>query len=277
MGNRYAIIGAGGYIAPRHMAAIQSIGGQIVLACDESDSVGILDSFEDKQESLIQFTTSPNDFFQRLTDRVVDTVVVVTPNGQHTSHAVTALMAGCDVVVEKPLGICGEDADKFIQHAKDYQNTVYPVVQLRHHPHLGLLRDGNHPLVQIDYGVYRGDWYHRSWKGNEISSGGLLMNLGVHLFDLCIHLWGEARAIDDVKITPTEASGVTIHEHADVEWSLACNQRPTRRVFKVNGHSLDMSSQIGKLHEAVYRDMKPWPLEDVARAIHLIDRIKRAA
>ena len=275
MGNRYAIIGAGGYIAPRHMRAIQATGGEIVLACDLSDSVGILDSFEAKQSNLIRFTTSQNDFFRRLKD--VDRVVVCTPNGQHTHHTFEALWAGCDVICEKPLGICGPDVDKFIQRAKDAPGTVYPVVQLRHHPHLSLLREGNHPLVTIDYGVYRGDWYHRSWKGNAISSGGLLMNLGVHLFDLCIHLWGEAQAIDDVKITEFEASGVTIHEHADVEWSLACNQRPTRRVFKVNGHELDMSSQIGKLHEAVYRDMKAWPLEDVARAIHLIDRIKRAA
>lgn len=270
---RYAILGAAGYIAPRHMQAITDLGGEIVLACDISDSVGILDKYAPD----CRFTCDPREFFALCQD--VDVVSVCTPNYLHVQHAISALKAECDVVLEKPIATCAIQAEELIRRARHWPGTIYPVVQLRHHQGLPIdLQEGAWD-VEIDYAVYRGDWYDRSWKG-DAESGGLLMNIGIHLFDLCLHLFGDATGVVASSISPRGASGIFTCERATVRWGLTRSADEPRRIFRAGDVEIDLSSRFARLHTEVYRHVmtgESWALGDVARAVGLVDEIKRRA
>lgn len=279
---RFAIIGAAGYIAPRHMKAIIENGGELVAACDVSDSVGVLDQFSRD----CRFTTDPEEFFNNLAD--VDLVTITSPNHLHFSHTRQALEAGCSVVLEKPAAVTGHEADNLVALAGKYpEQRVYPIVQLRYHDEIVALHENfknasprDSPAVcEIDYATYRGPWYEKSWKGDEKKSGGLLMNLGVHLFDLCLYVFGPFIRVINAKIAPGEAVGTFRCQHAIVNWRLSSHERQPRRVFSIAGLRIDLSNQLLTLHKQVYSDvMKGWgfSIDDAAQAIRVIDIIKQS-
>jgi UDP-N-acetyl-2-amino-2-deoxyglucuronate dehydrogenase len=264
------------------MAAIEAAGGTIVAACDISDSAGILDSFSKD----CRFTTNPGEFFKRhLYD--VDCVVICTPNYLHCSHAIWALEKNCDVVLEKPIAV-GWDTlaggKKLLHESKRHSGNIYPVLQLRYHPEVEQIKMAR-PVcdvadVEIDYAVWRGDWYDRSWKGRERESGGLLLNLGIHLFDLCLYLWGDCSAIRSATRGPHEAHGRFRCARAEVRWRVCCKERKPHRVFRVDNTVLDMTAQIGQLHGRVYEEIlagRAFDITEAAKALQLIDKIKEKA
>jgi UDP-N-acetyl-2-amino-2-deoxyglucuronate dehydrogenase len=279
---RFALIGAAGYIAPRHMDAIRHVGGELVSACDTHDSVGVLDSYAPS----CRFTTNQDEFFGSLDD--VDTCVVCTPNCLHVIHALRALEAGCNVILEKPTAVRGtgpSSAEVLVERAKDYTGTVYPVVQLRSQPDIAALRDEVRSTremyhVEIDYATYRGPWYAASWKGRQDQSGGLLVNLGIHLIDLCLYVFGPFIHSTKAKIAEDEASGMFRCERATVRWRLSTRDMETRRVFRVAGREIDLSNGMRELHRTMYHDVVRgvgWDLPDTAHALHAIDAIKAVA
>lgn len=281
---KFGLIGAAGFIAPRHMDAINSIGGELITACDLSDSVGILDRYAPK----CSFCTNPDEWFMDYL-RHVDTIVVCTPNHLHGLHAQMGLNAGCNIILEKPISIRGEgysSAESLCATMGKFRHVIYPVVQLRYHPNVVELKNyisGNRGKVfhcQIDYTAYRGPWYQKSWKGDEEKSGGLLVNLGVHLVDLCCHMFGPFLHPIESHIGKEESHGIFRCEHATVSWKLATNDMNTRRVFKVAGQELDLSNGMKSLHRTFYEHVSSgdrFTLEDVSQSIHAIDRIKMQA
>jgi len=276
---KFAIIGAAGYIAPRHMQAITENGGTIVAACDTSDSVGILDRYAPD----CAFTQNSVEFFKDYLGDV-DIVSVCSPNHYHVSHTRRALGAGCDVVLEKPLAVCGAEADALVAAAHDSGNKVYPVIQLRYHDEIQTLREQflHAPLsvtadCEIDYSTYRGPWYDKSWKGKPAHSGGLLVNLGVHLFDLCMFVFGPFIHVVNAEIGQHEARGVFRCQKAIIRWRLSSREREPRRVFKIAGQNIDLSNQLLTLHKQVYSEVmrgRGFDLDDAAQALRVIDRVK---
>ncbi len=288
---RFALIGAAGYIAERHARAISDVGGELVCACDTSDSVGYLD----RVAPTCQFTLNSSEFFDDYLKRCrVDTVVVCTPNYLHPSHARSALDAGCNVILEKPLCVRGSglnSAEVLIAAVRDLPRRIFPVVQLRHHPDILALRsevkasrDFYH--CEIDYQSYRGHWYEKSWKGQENQSGGLLVNLGVHLFDLCIYVFGPFIHAGKTKLSRrpsgmvSSAEGTFRTERATIKWRLSIDHPEIKRVFSVAGQAIDVSNRMAELHREVYLEAMrnhAWDLDDVSLALHAIDRIKAQA
>ena len=271
----FAIIGAAGYIAPRHMEAITHNGGRIVAACDTSDSVGILD----KYGYDIEFSDDSYDFFMGLPGLNVDYLVVCTPNDMHVEHTQCGLEKGAKVICEKPMGLTPEDTYFSFLSQQLTCRRIYNVLQLRYHPTILALK-ANPPKesVSIQYYTPRGKWYNKSWKGDEGRSGGILMNIGIHLFDMLTWIFGPLEILD-LQIQEPNAigsfraeSGVTILWDLSTEPAMGAN-----RTLLVDGEKFDFSTGFTDLHKEVYRDILAgggYGIDDARPAIELVNRMR---
>lgn len=283
---RFALIGAAGFVAPRHLQAIKDVGGKLVAALDPHDGVGALDHFDKDTE----FFTDEH-AFERHLERMnlagnpVDWVVVCSPNFMHFSHIKMGLWCGARVLCEKPLVVNPNNLDRLVEvesayngHAGDHR--VFTVLQLRHAPMLQQLRAEvaiGHHNVRLVYTTPRGRWYERSWKGDVAKSGGIITNIGIHMLDLLLWLFGPVSKIDKVDIRPDTASGRLILDRADVEWDLSINRdhMPERtlsigpKTWSINGFE--------NLHTAVYRETlagRGHTIEDARPAVELAARLR---
>ena len=270
----FALIGAAGYIAPRHMQAIRATGNQLVAALDPSDSVGIIDSYFPESAFFTEFER-----FDRHIDKLrrsggterVDFVSICSPNYLHDSHIRFALRSDADVICEKPLVLNPWNIDGLIDAEAAAGRAVSTVLQLRVHPTITALRDrvragaadGRKHEVDLTYVTSRGRWYLYSWKGDEKKSGGIATNIGVHFFDMLHFIFGD---VQDNKVHlagPTRAGGYLEYEQARVRWFLsvepedlpeassAAGQR-TFRSITVDGEEIEFSGGFGDLHDRSY-------------------------
>src|ERR1043165_9962505 len=193
----FALIGAAGYIAPRHMRAIKAVGGDLRVALDPKDSVGIIDSYFPDARFFVEFER-----FDRYIDKLrrtgekVDYVSICSPNYLHDAHTRFALRSDADAICEKPLVLNPWNLDGLVDAAGREGRSVYTILQLRLHPTIRALRDkiAAEPDrihdVDLTYITSRGRWYHVSWKGSEEKSGGVATNIGIHFFDMLIYIFG---------------------------------------------------------------------------------------
>ena len=230
MGN-FALLGAAGFVAPRHFQAIRDAGQRLLAAVDLHDSVGALDRYF--PEAL--FFNDPGDFQHFLAARQrrpasqrIDYVSVCTPNDLHFEHVRMALQAGADAICEKPLVVDPTDLERLAQIEAATGRRAFTILQLRYHPavaawreKLAANRNGRLTQVELHYVTRRGPWYQVSWKGCEERSGGLAMNIGIHLFDLLIWLFGETLEISVEQCAPTRMSGALRLAKAEVRWFLS--------------------------------------------------------
>lgn len=288
---RFAITGVCGFVAPRHLNAIREIGGTVVAALDPHDSAGLLDNYNKR----CQFFTEPERFDRHLDQlrragKPVDWLVVCSPNHLHDAHVRLGLRNGCNVLCEKPLALQPKNVDALAALARECDRKVRTVLQLRLHPMVmawkkQLSRRTERSDVLIEYYTPRGRWYHYSWKGDEARSGGIVTNIGVHLFDMMIHLFGDLlndRPYEFVKIGRDQAEGTVRLQRADVRWRLSTSPvlLPTRRIF-VNGDRVDLSAvEFENGHTAVYEETilrdGGWAPEDARPAIALCHAIRTA-
>jgi UDP-N-acetyl-2-amino-2-deoxyglucuronate dehydrogenase len=279
----FALIGAGGYVAPKHLSAIREIGGDLLCAMDLSDSVGVLDSYF----PLAAFYTEESAFWTAVQENPPTYVIVCTPNHLHTSHTLMALRAGANVICEKPLVVDLQDLQRLQEAASTTGRKVYPVLQLRLHPEIMKLRQAEFSETQrvsLRYLTRRGPWYLRSWKGDDSLSGGLLMNIGVHFFDTLIDIYGAVVSFEIKGIGPRRAAGSLVLENACVEWelSIAAEDLPSLktavRQLVVGGKTIDFTNGFAELHAETYRRILQgdgFSLEDVRPSLELIDRLRR--
>jgi len=273
---RFALIGCG-YVAAKHLDAIKHVGGEVVLCIDPHDSVGVLDQYAPRARYW------PTVLEGYVDD--VDVAVICTPNHLHLRHAEPWLEAGKHVVLEKPIGMGSAQCKEVLgPHAP----LVHSVVQLRDHPDVmayPVAERAKAREVEIRYCSPRGRWYRTSWKGDEQRAGGILMNIGVHLFDLALHLFGD---VDDMGLDsygPDAASGWLHHRQGSLtKWKLSTPlpevQPVAIRTISVDGGQwlLDLSD-IAKhhLHRRVYERMltgSSWPVADVVRSIAVIEQLR---
>lgn len=270
----FFVFGVGGYVAHRHLAAIRIVGGTLVGACDTHDSVGILDSmalnarFVTNEESARAFLAGHLRTGHRF-------CVICTPTDRHLDHAGMALAQGWNVICEKPV-VLDEIQYRALQAAEAAARnaTVWPVLQMRFHPELQALRSRVNAIsrlrrhqVELMYFTPRGSWYGQSWKADPSRSGGLALNIGIHLFDCLIWIFGQPIS---VQVAPAGSdqhlSGVLQLERADVSWVLSTRPsdhpeyrsapvpeqlRPLRRMV-VDGEPVDFST-ASDMHVAAYR------------------------
>lgn len=269
----FALIGAAGYIAPRHMTAIKATGNRLVAALDPNDSVGILDSYFPDSSFFTQFER-----FDRHVDKLrrtgagdaVDYVSICSPNYLHDSHMRFALRSEADAICEKPLVLNPWNIDALSELEADTGRRINTILQLRVHPAIVALRDevtrgaGNAKHeVDLTYITSRGRWYLHSWKGDERKAGGVATNIGVHFFDMLNFIFGGLQRNEVHLNSATSAGGYLEYERARVRWflsidadtlppaALAAGQR-TYRSITVDGEEIEFSGGFTDLHTLSY-------------------------
>ncbi|MDB5228484.1 MAG: gfo/Idh/MocA family oxidoreductase [Bacteroidota bacterium] len=274
----FALIGAAGYIAPRHLKAIKSVGGNLLAAYDIADSVGVLDQYFPG----CNFFTDEFEFYNRLLDDLhVDYMVICSPNYLHEEHCRNALKLGVDIICEKPLVLTINELEQLQELEHLTQKNIYTILQLRLHPLLKQLKEeikDKKYNVNIEYFTPRGNWYHASWKGDVKKSGGIATNIGIHLFDLATWLFGEVIEISVEKNTATESIGNLQLKNADVNWHLSIeNEMMPKRQFIIDGKTYEFTEAFSDLHTISYEHIlnkKGFTTVDVKPSIDIVERIR---
>jgi UDP-N-acetyl-2-amino-2-deoxyglucuronate dehydrogenase len=273
--SNFALIGAAGYIAPRHMAAIKANGQRLVAALDPSDSVGVIDDYFPDSAFFTEFER-----FDRHVDKLrrskardaIDYVAICSPNYLHDSHIRFALRSDADVVCEKPLVLNPWNIDGLAEIEEGSGRRINTILQLRVHPAIIALKEqvaaaasrATKHEVDLTYITSRGEWYLRSWKGDERKSGGIATNIGVHFFDMLNFVFGALQHSEVHRRSETEAAGYLEYEAARVRWYLsiesaalpesarASGQR-TYRSITVDGEEIEFSGGFNDLHAVSYQ------------------------
>ena len=295
----FALIGAAGYIAPRHMKAIKATGNNLIAAFDKGDSVGIIDSYFPDTDFFVEFERFDR-HIEKLkyeTDTYLDFVSICSPNYLHDAHIRFALRSGADAICEKPLVLNPWNVDK-LQHVEEKTGKrIYNVLQLRVHPSIIALREKVKQAkkdtkfeVDLTYLTSRGHWYQTSWKGNAEKSGGIATNIGVHFYDMLSWIFGDVQE-NIVHVHENDhAAGYLEFEHARVKWFLSINSKylpkeikdagqTTFRSIKINDEELEFSGGFSDLHTMVYKDIlagKGYGLDDARTAIEIVHDIRNS-
>ncbi|SFK49640.1 Gfo/Idh/MocA family protein [Rhodanobacter glycinis] len=297
---KFGLIGAAGYIAPRHMQAIKDTGNTLVAAYDPNDSVGIIDSHFPDADFFTEFER-----FDRHVDKLhrsnhgnkLDYISICSPNYLHDSHMRFALRSGADAICEKPLVLNPWNIDALQDIERDTGRKVNTILQLRVHPAIVALRDkvraaGNDTKHEVDlsYITSRGHWYLQSWKGDLKKSGGIATNIGVHFFDMLHFIFGDLQSNLVHHSADTKAAGYLEYEHARVRWFLSVDindvpaaQREagqrTYRSITVDGEEIEFSGGFTDLHTRTYERIlagQGYGLEDNRTAITAVSTIRNA-
>ncbi|HRK53716.1 MAG TPA: Gfo/Idh/MocA family oxidoreductase [Cyclobacteriaceae bacterium] len=292
----FALIGAAGYIAPRHLQAIKATGNNLVAAMDKNDSVGILDSYFPDCDFFTEFER-----FDRHLDKLkrkgikIDYVSICSPNYLHDSHIRFALRHGADAICEKPLVLNPWNVDALSEIEDETRRKVYTILQLRLHPSIIALREQvqNGPKekvydVELSYVTSRGNWYHHSWKGDVSKSGGIATNIGIHFFDMLIWVFGEVKENFVVELSDKKASGKLVLQQANVNWKLSVdfkdlpnevqNQgKRTYRSLKLAGKEIEFSDGFTDLHTKSYEQIlggEGFGLSESKKSIEIVQKFR---
>jgi UDP-N-acetyl-2-amino-2-deoxyglucuronate dehydrogenase len=293
---RFALIGAAGYIAPRHMRAVKDTGSDLVAAFDPYDGVGVIDSFFPDADFFTEFER-----FDRHVDKLrrmgtpIDYVSVCSPNYLHDAHIRFGLRAGCDVICEKPLVLNPWNVDALREIEQETGKKVYTILQLRLHQDIIKLKQKveNGPIdkiyeVDLKYITSRGKWYNYSWKGEAAKSGGIATNIGIHFFDMLTWVFGDVKENIVEKHTSDTASGVLVLERARVKWFLSIDYtqipsavreqgKRTYRTLSMEGEEIEFSDGFTDLHTLSYSEIlagRGFGIEEAKGAIEIAHQIR---
>ena len=292
----FAITGVGGYIAPRHLKAIKETGNKLVAAFDIHDSVGVLDSYF---PDTVFFTSAQKfeQYLQQLKEEgtPLDYLSVCSPNHVHEEHVLMGFRAGADVICEKPVVLTPASLDRLAKAEKETGKKVSTIMQLRLHPAVKALKElisqsspAQRYAVTVKYITARGQWYHNSWKGDIARSGGIATNIGIHLFDMLLWLFGAVKENKVTIHTAERAAGHLVLENADVDWELSIDkndlpesvQLEQKRIFRslqIDGKEIDFSEGLMTLHTASYEAIlsgKGFCLETTGPSVQLVTGIR---
>lgn len=292
----FALMGAAGYIAPRHMKAIRETDNTLFAAYDINDSVGILDSHFPEAQFFTEFEQF--DCFvdaRRRSGRGLDYVAIASPNYLHDAHMRFALRSGADAICEKPLVLQPEEIDGLLAMEKATGNNIHTILQLRLHPAILAFQkkvrsDSAKFDVDLTYVTSRGNWYLKSWKGDERKSGGIATNIGVHFFDMLQFVFGTLQHNEVHLKTPVKSAGFLEYANARVRWflSLDVNDVPTAlrekgqrtyRSISASGEEIEFSDGFTDLHTASYREIlagRGFGPEENRVAIETVSAIRNA-
>lgn len=296
----FALIGAAGYIAPRHMKAIKETGNVLVAALDKNDSVGIIDSHFPEASFFVEFERFDRfvDKWHREHDKRIEYVSICSPNYLHDAHIRFALKSGADAICEKPLVLNPWNLDQLRVIEEETGKKVYNILQLRLHPSIIALKqkvaarlaENPDKVFDIDltYLTSRGKWYFISWKGDESKSGGIATNIGVHFYDMLTWIFGDLlENVVHIK-TPKANAGYLRLKHARVRWFLSVNydyipdavkaqEQRTYRSITVDGEEIEFSGGFTDLHTRSYEEIlagNGFGLEEARASIDIVSTIR---
>lgn len=273
----FAVIGVGGYVAPRHLRAIKECGGDVLCAIDKHDSVGIMDSYFPHTHFFTEFER-----FDRHVDKLkregrgLNYFSICSPNYLHDAHIRYALRNGADAICEKPLVLNPWNLDALLSLEQECGKKVYNILQLRLHPKIIALKESvqehlkTHPNhiydIDLSYITSRGNWYFTSWKGDKSKSGGIASNIGIHFFDMLLWIFGEVKGSELYFESEKSMAGFLELKHARVRWFLSVDAttlpkevkesgKPTYRSLKINQEEFEFSEGFTDLHTLSYQDI----------------------
>ena len=300
MSKNFALIGAAGFVAPRHMQAILDTGNRLLAATDKSDNVGVIDRyFPDCRffTEIERFDRHLEKLRRKGEGERVHYVSVCSPNYLHDAHVRLGLRVHAHAICEKPLVISPWNLDQLEDLEREYDTRVYSILQLRLHPDLIALReklrkepsDTKHDVV-LTYITRRGRWYDVSWKGSPEKSGGVAMNIGVHFFDMLMWLFGPAERSEVHQNDPRRMGGYLELQNARVRWFLSVEQSdlPAETVAKggyahrsitMDGEEIEFSGGFTDLHTRNYQsvlDGQGFGISESRAAIELVHRIRQS-
>tara|TARA_Y100000741_G_scaffold365044_1_gene358642 strand:- start:3549 stop:4493 length:945 start_codon:yes stop_codon:yes gene_type:complete len=293
----FTLIGAAGYIAPKHMKAIKDTKNNLLAAFDVSDSVGIIDSYFPKADFFKEFERFDRhiELLKYEKDINIDYVSICSPNFLHDAHIRFALRSGSNAICEKPLVLNPWNIDKLIKSEDVSGKKIYNVLQLRLHPSIIKLKKEvkNKKIdkkydIDLTYLTSRGNWYDISWKGDVNKSGGIATNIGVHFYDMLSWVFGDVQNNTVHYHDKKKAAGFLEFNNARVRWFLSIDSKflpkeilqkgkTTYRSIKINNKELEFSDGFKDLHTFVYKDIikgAGYGLEDARSSIEIIHKIR---
>jgi UDP-N-acetyl-2-amino-2-deoxyglucuronate dehydrogenase len=292
----FGLIGAAGFIAPRHLKAIKETGNTLVAAVDKHDCVGIMDSYFPEADFFTEFER-----FDRHIDKLrrrgagIEYCSICSPNYLHDAHIRFALRSNCDAICEKPVVINVRNIEPLEEMERETGKRVHTILQLRHHPSIIALKEkvASQPRerksdIDLTYITSRGRWYDVSWKGAVDKSGGVATNIGVHFFDMLSYVFGSVQHNVVHVLEPRRAAGYLELENARVRWFLSVNSRDlpdavrsagktTYRQLQINGESVEFSDGFTDLHTKSYEHIlagKGFGLKDAFASIEAVSSIR---
>ncbi len=296
----FALIGASGFVAPRHLRAIRDIGGNLLAALDPHDSAGVLDAFFPDAAFFTEFER-----FDRYIDKLrrqgngPDYISICSPNYLHDAHVRFALRNHAHVVCEKPLVLNPWNLEILAELEKEYQRKIYTILQLRLHPAVRAWKEKwestkniNHKTeVTLTYITSRGKWYFASWKGDDSKSGGVATNIGIHFFDMLLWIFGRVESSKVYQRSHDRASGYLELEHARVKWFLSisedCLPQTTKesgtksyRSLQSNGEEIHFSDGFTDLHTVSYSNIlhgEGYGISEARPSIELVHQVRTQA
>lgn len=293
---KFALIGAAGFIAPRHMKAIKETGNAISCALDKFDSVGILDSYFPEADFFTEFERFDRHIEKlRLKNTPVDFVSICSPNYLHDAHIRFGLRNNADVICEKPIVLNPWNIDSLADVEKQTGKKIYSILQLRLHPAIIELKrkidegdSGKIYDVDLTYITSRGNWYYSSWKGDIQKSGGVATNIGVHFYDMLSWIFGELKKNIVHVHEHDRAAGYLEFKQARVRWFLSIDHntipeeirstgKRTFRSLTINGSSFEFSDGFGDLHTESYKKIlagEGFSLTTTKEAIDIVHTIR---
>jgi len=292
----FVLIGAAGFIAPRHLQAIKETGNRLVAALDQFDSVGVLDSFSPQASFFVEFER-----FDRHIEKLkrkgshIDYVSICSPSYLHDSHIRFGLRNGATVICEKPLVLNPWNVEALSQVQQESGKEVFNILQLRLHPDIIKLKemvDKADPSkvfdVDLSYITSRGNWYYTSWKGDLNKSGGIATNIGIHFFDMLLWIFGPTKENIIHVHAHDRAAGFLHLQRARVRWFLSISAdtlpdeirkkgQQTFRSLTLEGHEIEFSDGFKDLHTKSYQQIlegKGFKLETALSSIELVHAIR---
>lgn len=293
MSKKFAIIGASGFVGPRNIKAIYDSGNKLLAVYDPSDSIGILDKYFPMTHFFLEFER-----FDRHLDRLksqkrkIDFVSICSPNYLHDSHIKFSLRSGYNVICEKPIVINPWNLDSILDITQKSKKKVYTILQLRHHNNMIKLKEKEKRSkkisdIDLTYITGRGNWYFSSWKGDERKSGGILMNIGIHFFDLLCWIYGNVESSKIHIRRKKFAAGLINFKNARVRWflSLSFDHLPNKirkkqNTFKeliINGKKIDLNKGFENLHTTTYKKIlsnSGYQISDTADSIKMVYELR---
>ena len=293
---RFVLLGAAGFVAPRHMRAIRDTGNELAAAMDPNDSVGVLDShfpnaaFFTTFEELSAFVQQQADL-----ESPVDYYSVCSPNHLHEAHITAGLHAGCNVICEKPLVLTVEAVDRLVALEANSPGSASTILQLRLHPTIIGFRNEMRKAtgdtkteVDLTYITSRGNWFLKSWKGQEDKSGGIAANIGIHFFDMLCWVFGPVQEVRLHSMTPMKAAGYLEFANARVRWFLSIDRsdlppaatdagKTTFRNVTIDSQDLEFSDGFVDLHTQSYAhilDGGGYPVSEARQAIEIVETMR---
>ncbi len=295
----FALVGAAGFIAPRHLKAIKETKNELVAALDKFDSVGIMDSFFPQADFFTEFERFDRHIDKlRRTERKIDYVSICSPNYLHDSHIRFGLRNQADVICEKPIVLNPWNIDGLVEMEKETGKKVYNVLQLRLHPAIINLKEKiaqgpKDKIYDIDlaYITSRGHWYHTSWKGDMQKSGGVATNIGVHFFDMLSWIFGPVEKSVVHLAKEDKVAGFFQLEKARVRWFLSIDYNDVPHDIKTKGQrtyrsitldkeEIEFSEGFTDLHTKTYQEIlagRGFGLEAARNSINTVYNIRNSS